>query len=305
MEILLAISLGVFITLIILLLNQMIFYKKHLIQNRIENMKPLNSEITEDDEFRKSFLDRVGTPIYESFLTLLSSMTPNSIKENYETIIYQSGNYKKMSPSNILAIQLITSAVLTIIFGFLFALIGFFNLLSIILISLIGFFLPYFQFRTKARNRAADIQNKLPDILDLLYISVEAGLGFDMAMKRATDKIKGELSNELKWALDDIAKGRDRVDALKAIVKRTGVDDLNSFITAIIQAEQLGSNIANMLRVQSKSMRQKRKQRAEEKSMKLPVKMIFPLLFCMFPAIFIVILGPAALSAMDSLKGIL
>jgi tight adherence protein C len=105
--------------------------------------------------------------------------------------------------------------------------------------------------------------------------------------------------------LDDIAKGRDRTEALRAIVKRTGVDDLNSFITAVIQAEQLGSNIANMLRIQSRTMRQKRKQRAEEKSMKLPVKMIFPLLFFMFPAIFIVVLGPAALSAMDSLRGIL
>ena len=304
MELLIAITSGIFITLLVIIINQLVFFRKNTIEQRLEAIKPIEGTSSEEDEFRKSFLDRVGTPIYQSFLLLLSKVTPQSIKDNYDTIIYQSGNYKKMTPSNILAIQIIAAAILIFIFGLLFALVEYNSVLSIIFIGLIGFFLPYFQFRTKAKNRALEIQNKLPDILDLLYVSVEAGLGFDMAMKRATEKIKGELSNEFKWALDDIAKGRDRVEALRAIVKRTGVDDLNSFITAVIQAEQLGSNIANMLRIQSRTMRQKRKQRAEEKSMKLPVKMIFPLLFFMFPAIFIVVLGPAVLNAMDSLKGV-
>lgn len=304
MELLIAITAGIFITLLMIIVYQTIFFNKNMINSRLEAIKPIEGDNPEEDEFRKSFLDRVGTPVYEAFLLLLSRMTPQSIKDNYDTIIYQSGNYKKMTPSNILALQIIMAAILLFVFGLLFALLGYNSLLSMIFIGAIGFFLPYFQFRTKAKNRALEIQNKLPDILDLLYVSVEAGLGFDMAMKRATEKIKGELSNELKWALDDITKGRDRVEALRAIVKRTGVEDLNSFITAVIQAEQLGSNIANMLRIQSRTMRLKRKQRAEEKSMKLPVKMIFPLLFFMFPAIFIVVLGPAVLNAMDSLQGI-
>lgn len=304
MELLIAITAGIFITLLMIIIYQIIFFNKNVISSRLETIKPIAGDNPEEDEFRKSFLDRVGTPIYDSFLLILSRLTPQSIKDNYDTIIFQSGNYKKMTPSNILAIQIITAAILIIIFGLLFALAGYSSILLIIIIGAIGFFLPYFQFRTKAKNRALEIQNKLPDILDLLYVSVEAGLGFDMAMKRATEKIKGELSNEFKWALDDITKGRDRVEALRAIVKRTGVEDLNSFITAVIQAEQLGSNIANMLRIQSRTMRQKRKQRAEEKSMKLPVKMIFPLLFFMFPAIFIVVLGPAVLNAMDSLQGV-
>lgn len=304
MELLIAITAGIFITLLMIIIYQFIFFRKNMINSRLEAIKPIAGDNLEEDEFRKSFLDRVGTPVYESFLTLLSRLTPQSIKDNYDTIIFQSGNYKKMTPSNILAIQIITAAILITVFGLLFAVAGYNSILSIIFIGAIGFFLPYFRFRTKAKNRALDIQNKLPDILDLLYVSVEAGLGFDMAMKRATEKIKGELSNEFKWALDDITKGRDRTEALRAIVKRTGVEDLNSFITAVIQAEQLGSNIANMLRIQSRTMRQKRKQRAEEKSMKLPVKMIFPLLFFMFPAIFIVVLGPAVLNAMDSLQGV-
>ena len=305
MELLIAITAGISIFLLVILINQVVFYRKYLIERRLGTIQPITGDDADEDEFRKSFIDRVGTPLYQKFLALISRITPKSMKDNYDNIIYQSGNYKKMTPSNILAIQFITSVIMVVIFGLLFALIGFYNLFLLLVIGMIGFLLPYFQLRTKAKKRAMEIQNKLPDILDLLYVSVEAGLGFDMAMKRATEKIKGELSNEIKWALDDIAKGRERVEALRAIVKRTGVDDLNSFITAVIQAEQLGSNIANMLRVQSRTMRQKRKQRAEEQSMKLPIKMIFPLLFFMFPAIFIVILGPAAISAMDSLKGIL
>lgn len=305
MELLIAITGGIFIALLVIIMNQIVFFRKNIIEQRLEAIKPIEGVSSEEDEFRKSFFDRVGTPIYQKFLSLLSIMTPQSIKDYYDTMIYKSGNYKKKTPSNILALQFITSLVLVFIFGLLFSLSGNSQPFLIILVGIIGFLLPFLQFRTKARKRAEEIQNKLPDILDLLYVSVEAGLGFDMAMKRASEKIKGELSNEIKWALDDIAKGRDRIEALRAIVKRTGVDDLNSFITAVIQAEQLGSNIANMLRIQSRTMRQKRKQRAEEKSMKLPVKMIFPLLFFMFPAIFIVILGPAALSAMDSLRGIL
>lgn len=304
LEFLIAICAGITIVLAIVIFNQLLFFNKHEIERRMDAIKPLEIAQTEEDEFRKSFLDRVGTPINQRFLSLISRLTPKSIKDNYDTIIYQSGNYKKKTPSNILATQFIASVVMMGIFGLLFSLIGFFSAPSILIIGLIGFFLPYFQLRTKAKNRALEIQNKLPDILDLLYVSVEAGLGFDMAMKRSTDKIKGELSNEIRWALDDIAKGKDRTEALRAIVKRTGVDDLNTFITAVIQAEQLGSNIANMLRIQSRTMRQRRKQRAEEKSVQLPIKMIFPLLFLMFPAIFIVILGPAVLSAMDSLKGV-
>ncbi|KAF0091264.1 MAG: tight adherence protein C [Fusobacteria bacterium] len=305
MELLIAITAGIFITLLVIIINQLVFSRKNMIERRLETIKPLVGANIEEDEFRKSFLDRVGTPIYQKFLSLLAIMTPQSIKDYYDTIIYKSGNYKKKTPSNILALQFIYSVILMIIIGVLFSISGKNGTFFVIIAGLIGFVLPMLQVRTKANNRSTEIQNKLPDILDLLYVSVEAGLGFDMALKKSTEKIKGELSNELKWALDDIAKGRDRVEALRAIVKRTGVDDLNSFITAVIQAEQLGSNIANMLRIQSRTMKQKRKQRAEEKSMKLPVKMIFPLLFFMFPAIFIVVLGPAALSAMDSLRGIL
>jgi tight adherence protein C len=124
-----------------------------------------------------------------------------------------------------------------------------------------------------------------------------------MALKRTTEKMPGPLSVEINRALDEMNKGRSREDALRGIYHRTGVDDLSSFITAVIQSEQLGSNIANMLRVQSTSMRQRRRQRAEQAAMKVPVKLLFPLVFFMMPALFIVILGPAVIRIIDAFSG--
>ena len=119
----------------------------------------------------------------------------------------------------------------------------------------------------------------LPDMLDLLLVSVEAGLSFDMSLKRITEQASGALSKEIARALEEMRLGKPREEALRGIVRRTGVPDLSSFISAIIQAEQLGGNIANTLRIQASSMRQKRRQRAEEAAMKAPIKMLFPLVF--------------------------
>ena len=209
---------------------------------------------------------------------------------------------KKISNSNLMAIQIMMSAGFMLMITIVLALAGMFNLLLVLFFGFAGFILPFSLIRTNGRKRQQQIQQKLPDLLDMLYVSVEAGLGFDMALRKASEKIRGELSNEVKWALDDIAKGKERVEALKELGERTGVDDVDSFITAIIQAEQLGSNIANMLRVQSNTMRIKRRQRAEEAAAKLPIKLIFPLVFFLIPAIFIVILAPAVLNAAESLK---
>lgn len=175
------------------------------------------------------------------------------------------------------------------------------NPLFVFLLGILGFALPYSQLNTKSEKRKKEILRALPDMLDLLYVSVEAGLAFDMGMKKTAEKTKGPLSEELKRALDDISKGRNREDALKGMVARTKVDDISTFVTSIIQAEKLGSNIANVLRVQSVTMRQMRRQRAQEIAAKIPVKMLFPLVFFLFPALFVVILGPAAISVIENL----
>jgi tight adherence protein C len=126
-----------------------------------------------------------------------------------------------------------------------------------------------------------------------------------MAMKKAAEKMHGPLSDEIIKSMDDISKGKEREESLRGMVARTKVDDLAQFVSAVIQAEQLGSNIANVLRVQSNSMRQVRRQRAQEKAAKIPVKMLFPMIFFILPSLFVVILGPAFINIMNTLGGML
>jgi tight adherence protein C len=140
--------------------------------------------------------------------------------------------------------------------------------------------------------------------LDLLTISVEAGLAFDSALQRVAEKWDNELSREFRRVLTDVRLGRSRREALRDMAQRTGVEDVQTFTAAIIQAEQLGVSIGKILRVQADQMRIRRRQRAEEAAQKAPIKMLFPMVFLIFPSLFVVILGPAVPKLMDSLGGL-
>ena len=157
----------------------------------------------------------------------------------------------------------------------------------------LGFFVPDIWLSNRIRARQKAILLAIPDVLDLLTISVKAGLGFDAALGKVVEKTTGPLTDEFRRALAEIRIGKARRDALKELVGRTNVPALTSFIGAIIQAEQLGVAIANVLEIQSEQLRIQRRQRAEEMAAKAPIKMLFPLVGCIFPSMFIVILGPA------------
>jgi tight adherence protein C len=169
---------------------------------------------------------------------------------------------------------------------------------------LIGFFVPDYWLirRIKARQKA--ILLSLPDTLDLLTISVKAGLGFDAALGKVVEKSEGPLTDEFRRALAEVRIGKSRRDALRELVGRTNVPALTNFIGAIIQAEQLGVAIANVLEVQSEQLRIERRQRAEEMANKAPIKMLFPLVGCIFPSLFIVILGPAMILIINNLDSV-
>jgi tight adherence protein C len=164
------------------------------------------------------------------------------------------------------------------------------------LILFMGFFGPEASLSRSIDDRRKEMEKTLPDIIDLLVISVEAGLGFEAAMGRVVQNVPGELSKEFSRTLQETRVGVARQDALRGMVERTDVDDLNSFILSLIQADQFGVSISRMLRVQAEEMRIRRRQRIQEKAFKAPVKMIFPMMFCIFPSIFIVIIGPAVIS---------
>ena len=165
---------------------------------------------------------------------------------------------------------------------------------------ILGFMAPDFYLSSKASGRAGGVLNQLPDALDLLTISVEAGLGFDAAIVKVTEKMKGPLTEEFKRAAGEQRIGKSRQEALRGISERVEVKELQNFISAIIQADQLGVSMSKVLRIQSEQLRMERRQRAEEKAARAPILIMLPTVGCIFPSLFIVILAPAALSAMAS-----
>lgn len=163
-----------------------------------------------------------------------------------------------------------------------------------------GFFLPHIMLTTKITRRQKEIRNAMPDALDLLTICVEAGLGFDAAMSKVSEKWETELSLAFARVIREVQLGKVRREALKDMSDRLGIPELTSFVAAIIQSEQLGVSMAKVLRIQSDQMRLKRRQRAEEEAHKAPIKMIIPLALLVFPSIMIIILTPAVIQIMGS-----
>lgn len=290
-------------SLLFYLLYAWLFQRRQTLSRRMDEIRSTATDKSEN-RFKNSFYDRILRPIYERLVGLLLRLTPESINLQYQTLIYHAGESKRLKPVTVIAFQLLIGFAV----GFLLFIMMIFaenrNFALVLVGSGVGFYLPYSLIKTNGNKRRREIEQKLPDFLDILYISVEAGLGFYMALKRVTERRTDVLGMELKWALDDISKGKDRFEALREVYARTGVEDLNSFLTAIIQAEQLGTNIAKLLKTQSKMMRLKRRQRSEEAAMKLPIKLIFPIIFFLFPVIYIVVLGPAILNAFENLKGV-
>lgn len=169
--------------------------------------------------------------------------------------------------------------------------------------AVLGFFLPEMWLRSKIERRQKEILKAMPDALDLLTICVEAGLGFDAAMGKVNEKWDNELSLIFGRVLREMQLGKVRREALRSMAQRVGLSEMTSFVAAVIQSEQLGVSMANVLRIQSDAMRVKRRQIAEEAAQKAPIKMLFPMAFLIFPSLMIILLGPAGLLLMRSALG--
>jgi tight adherence protein C len=177
------------------------------------------------------------------------------------------------------------------------------NVALVVAVTFVAYFVPELLLYSRGQERQDAIGLELADTLDQMTIAVEAGLGFESAMSRAGKNGKGPLAEELVRTLQDIAVGQPRREAYLALAERTGVPDLRRFIGAVVQADAYGVSIADVLRTQAQEMRLKRRQRAEEKAMQIPVKVIFPLILCILPTLFIVLLGPAAMDMMEAFSG--
>jgi tight adherence protein C len=167
-----------------------------------------------------------------------------------------------------------------------------------LVVTALAYFVPDLLIRSNAQKRREAMRLALPNALDQMLISVQAGLGFETAMARAAENSKGPLADEFIRTLQDIQVGRSRKEAYLDMAERVDVRDVRSFVRSIVQADAYGIAIAKVLKTQAGEMRLKRRQRAEENAMKVPVKILFPLIFCIFPALFVIILGPAVLSIM-------
>jgi tight adherence protein C len=171
-------------------------------------------------------------------------------------------------------------------------------LVALVIGVIFGYYLPVLWIKQKVDARRGEIQKGLPDAMDLLVIAVDAGLGFDAALARVTDKYRNALSEQLAKALREVSLGRPRLEALDEMGRSSGVEDLHNFIQAVIQSEQFGTGIGKILRIQADEMRRKRRQRAQEKAAQATLKMLLPMVGCIFPTLWIVLLGPAALILM-------
>jgi tight adherence protein C len=211
-----------------------------------------------------------------------------------------------MTPQMYLAVKggLIT---LFAIAGLLLAIVGVIPFALALIVALmggaIGFIAPDFYINSRVRGRKGIMQSELPNVLDLLCVSVEAGLGFDAALVKLSERMQGPLVDEFNLVLHEMRIGESRAAALKNLSERVEVPEVSQFCRAIIQADQLGIALSRILRVQSHDMRIKRQLAAEEKAMKAPIKMLFPTVMFIFPAMFVVALGPAALNLMKAFSG--
>ncbi len=251
----------------------------------------------------KSASDRVFRPLIEAAAARVRRLTPRGWIRALERKVILAGSPQR-AVERILAIKLVLVAATTLMllaatrtanpFGWSVA-IG--------LVATLAYFAPDLLLGSKARERQLRIQVELPDVLDQMMISVEAGLGFEAALARAGKTHSGPLAHEIVRSLQEMQMGVPRRQALHNLANRTDVPDLRNFVFAVVQSEQYGLPIAHTLRVQAAEMRDKRRQRAEERAFKVPVKIVFPLIFCIFPSLFIVLLGPAALRMWRTLFG--
>jgi tight adherence protein C len=260
----------------------------------------------EELELQQPFAQRVLVPMSKSILTSLGNYGPKQSAERLKVSLQQAGNPGNITPIMFSGLRMALAAVLLVVFGFItFRTMDASQAMMYSAFGvLIGYLMPGIWLGQQIKKRKKNIVKALPDAIDLLTIGVEAGLAFDSGIQRVSDKWDNELSKEFRRVLSDIRLGRARRDALKDLATRTGVDDVQTFTSAIIQADQLGVPMSKILRVQSDQMRMRRRQRAEEAAQKAPVKMLFPMVFLIFPALFVVILGPAVPRIMNGLGGV-
>jgi tight adherence protein C len=242
------------------------------------------------------FSDRILRPSIKGFGKRLANMLPANFLASIQRSLIMAGS--SMTASTFVTFWAVCTGLFAGLAIVALAALGGVSaqgFLGVMVMAAMGFSLPLFWLKTTVKSRQRLIVKSLPDAMDLITTCVEAGLGLDAALAKVSEQMKGPLAKELSQMLREVSMGRLRREALSDLGQRTGVQELISFVNAVIQAEQLGVSIGHVLKVQSDQMRTHRRQRAERLAHEAPVKMMFPLVLCIFPAFLLVILGPAVI----------
>ncbi len=302
----LLISLGIGGSIIIVFVGLASRRQTDVVEERLGEFGTRSAMTLEQIELSEPFSERVIKPMLRAVANVFARLTPRRNMEAIQHNLDLAGNPHGWSPTEFTGLRL-ASALVCAGLGLGLTFLGRAalrnQLFATALAGALGYFLPTIWLTMRINNRKGDILRALPDALDLLTISVEAGLGFDAALSKVAEKWDNELSQAFTRVLVEIQMGTLRRKALRTMADRAGVPELTSFAAAIIQADQLGVSLARVLHIQSEQMRIRRRQRAEELANKAPIKMMIPLVFLIFPALFVVLLGPALPSLRSAFGG--
>jgi tight adherence protein C len=272
---------------------------KDAVQQRLEQLI-VQPRTLEEFELQQPLFERVFRPLVQRLSRMASRGEQGGLIARAEAKLEKAGYPGGLRGADWMGVKLLSTLIFGVGVALLMLATGRIQLALVFGLggAALGYMLPEFWLGGRGRKRSFEMVLQLPDALDLLTISVEAGLGFDAALAKVVEKMEGPLVMEFRQALAEIRMGRTRREALRDVVTRADAQPISNFIGAIIQAEQLGVPIAKVLQIQSQQLRIERRQRAEEMAAKAPVKMLFPMVGCIFPTIFIVILGPAIVTVM-------
>ncbi len=275
-----------------------IHYVKHdrlMILNRLEQAVYIEDQSNLPPMLDKPLHIRIAAILFPFYQKIANRLVSSNKKEAYERRLTEAGN-----PGGLTAANFIMGKYLL---AFIFLIIGLLsrNITLLAVMLIFSMLAPDMFLRANEKKRKEAMVKSLPDVLDLINVSVEAGLGFDAALQKVVDKTSGPLTEEFEHTLSEINIGKPRREALRDMADRVKVDDVTTFLGSIIQADQLGVSITNVLRIQSQQVRDNRRMRAEEAAQKAPIKILIPLVIFIFPTILVVLLGPAIITLMDNL----
>jgi tight adherence protein C len=256
-----------------------------------------------DQELLRPMSERTVAPLLDRLVALGKRMTPDGYTDKVRARLVASGNTSPDAVDRFIAIKVVGFALAPVMIFLVFGVLGMSGMMGLMVAGLLAAIMVYGPdaiLNRRVEERQNEIKMMLPDVLDLLVISVEAGLGFEQALDRTVGSVPGALTQEFARMLGEVRAGASRANAMRAMEKRTDVPELRSFVLAILQADTFGVSIGRVLRAQADEMRIKRRQAAQEKAQKAPVKMMIPMVFCVFPALFVVVIGPAIINIQNS-----